>query len=201
MVKLTITYVYTEPLSQETGLVSGSQICEDDEKSLNNARENIYKTVKQKYFPQWIISKETATESIENTDFVDQSTGENAADQANDKNAAEGTDDVQTSTDPSVNTPSDASSGEVSVTTIEDVVNAFGSHAAWDPRLYRRDEFFEIEQSDATNGENATPVVIRAPFASNTAPPKREEEPPTTATITSLSFASASALAAMASIL
>ena len=168
MVKLTITYVYTEPLSQETGLVSGSQICEDDEESLNAARANIHKTLEQKYFPQWIISEETATESIENTDFVDQSTGENAADQANDKNAAEGTDDVQTSTDPSVNTPSDASSGEVSVTTIEDVVNAFGSHAAWDPRLYRRDEFFEIEQSDATNGENATPVVIRAPFASNT---------------------------------
>ena len=167
MVKLTITYVYTEALSQETGLVSGSQICKDDEESLNNARKDIYETVRQTY-PQWTINEETATESIENTGFSDESTGENAADQANDKNAAEGTDDVQTSTDPSVNTPSDASSGEVSVTTVEDVVKAFGSHAAWDPRLYRRDEFFEIEQSDATNGENSTPVVIRAPFASNT---------------------------------
>lgn len=166
MVKLIITYVYTEA-SQETGLVSGSQICKDDEESLNAARDNICKTVKQTY-PQWTINEETATESIENTDFVDETTGENAADQSNDKNAAEGTDDVQTSTDPSVNTPSDASSGEVSITTIEEVANAFGSHVAWDPRLYRRDEFFEIEQSDAKNGENATPVVIRAPFASNT---------------------------------
>lgn len=100
--------------------------------------------------------------------FDDPSTGENVADQANDKNAAEGTDDIQTSTDPSVNGLANASSGEVSITTIEEVANAFGSHVAWDPRLYRRDEFFEIEQSDATNGENATPVVIRAPFASNT---------------------------------
>jgi len=46
MVKLTITYVYTEPLSQETGLVFGSQICKDDEDSLNIARDNIYNNVK-----------------------------------------------------------------------------------------------------------------------------------------------------------
>lgn len=104
---------------------------------------------------------------IHEIEFDDPSTGENAADQANAKNAAEGTDDVQTSSDPSVNTLN-ASSGEVSITTIEEVANAFGSHVAWDPRLYRRDEFFEIQQSEAKNGENGTPVVIRAPFASNT---------------------------------
>ena len=113
----------------------------------------------------WFIN---AKQKNNNEEFIDPSTGENAADQANAKNAAEGIDDVQTSTEPAVNTPSNTSSGEVSITTIEDVVNAFGSHIAWDPRLYRRDEFFELEQSDAKNGENSTPVVIRAPFASNT---------------------------------
>lgn len=162
MVKLTITYVYTEPLSQETGLVPGSQICKDDEDSLNIAREYIYNTVEQTY-PQWIINKETATESIEKTDFVDASTGENAADQANAKNAAETPADEKPADVKDVSNASLADSSTTPSISIEDYIrDNIKSHAAWDPRLQRFDEYFDIP----TEPGRVNPV--RIPFANNT---------------------------------
>lgn len=163
MVKLTITYVYTEPLSQETGLVSGTQICKDDEASLNKARDNIYITVKQTY-PQWIITEETATESIEKTDFVDTSTGENAADQSNAKDAAETPEDEKPTDIKDVSNASLANSSTSGNVSYEDYIrDNIKSHAAWDPRLQRFDEYFDI----ATEPGRVNP--IRIPFASNTA--------------------------------
>jgi len=48
---------------------------------------------------------------------------------------------------------------------MEDIVNDFQSHAAWDPRLYRIDEYF-LEDGKG-KGDNAH--VMRVPFASKTA--------------------------------
>jgi hypothetical protein len=95
LVELVRTYVYAEPISGKIENIKQSKICKNDAESIAVTRKQIDKDVSALADKnKWIINLDTATESIEKTDFVDTSTGENAADQANAKNAAEGTSDV-----------------------------------------------------------------------------------------------------------
>lgn len=53
---------------------------------------------------------------------------------------------------------------------VDEIVNQLSTHITWDPRLFRRDEYFEIPEEEVNTNKqnNKTGMVIRAPFASNT---------------------------------
>lgn len=95
MLELTRTYIYTEPLSNSTGIIEKSKVLSnDDADTIKKAREQLDKEVEEAYSDTLIINFDTVTETIKEVEFDDASTGENAADQANAKDAAEGTSDV-----------------------------------------------------------------------------------------------------------
>lgn len=119
---------------------------------------------KEKY-PMWgnyIIT----SQNIYEIKYTDPSTGENAKDEiVKDGLIGETTSDIETSTDLSTNIETGAVDIESNPRLVEDIVNDFQSHAAWDPRLYRIDEYF-LEDGKG-KGDNAH--VMRVPFASKTA--------------------------------
>ena len=93
----------------------------------------------------------------ENPKFEDTSTGEDI--NKNEK-TPENVDNIETSTTPNVSIEATEQSDiETYPGLLNDVVNSFTTHAAWDPRLYRIDEYFINDQKN----------VMRIPFASQTA--------------------------------
>lgn len=102
---------------------------------------------------------------IRRFNYIDPDTGElmDVADYMKDKNA---TTSIDTSpVTPNSSTISNTYSGETEINLVEEIAKNIKSLSAWDPRLTRFDEFFNIP----VKGENSKLTPIRVPFASATA--------------------------------
>lgn len=132
-----------------------------EEAQLETTFINYLNDLKDKY-PMWgnyIITSQNVYE----IKYTDPSTRENAADQANAKNAAETPADEKPVDVKDVSNASLADSSTTPPVSIEDYIrDNIKSHAAWDPRLQRFDEYFDIP----TEPGRVNPV--RIPFANNT---------------------------------
>lgn len=174
---ITVTYKYYQLVNDEweerTGSVSKRFSGECDESKVLTANtDSVGQTIQARfanidakhdleYDPtDWFIN---ATQKNDNEEFIDPSTGENAADQANAKNAAETPADEKPADVKDVNNASLVNTSTPPSISIEDYIrDNIKSHAAWDPRLQRFDEYFDIP----TEPGRVNPV--RIPFANNT---------------------------------
>lgn len=57
---------------------------------------------------------------------------------------------------------------EQAITLVDEVIDSIQSYKAWDPRIYRFDEYFVVDGLDASIGGDTKLMPIRIPFASNT---------------------------------
>lgn len=141
--KYTITYIENGIQHERNGIYTGTQY--DSKEEFINDLKSVYPNIQ-------IIEY-----TIDDVTF-NSSTGQDI--NANPK-TPETADDIQTSTEPNVNYSADNNSSDIETYAglLDDVVNSFQAHAAWDPRLYRIDEYFINNQKS----------VLRIPFASQTA--------------------------------
>lgn len=102
-----------------------------------------------------------------NINFTNPLTGESINNQINNRNnggsIGETINNIETTTAANVTIASDSNNGTPIASLADEVVESFKSQAAWDPRLYRVDEYF-LTSKDGVNAN-----AMRVPFSSETA--------------------------------
>ena len=146
---------YTYAIEDEYGFTGSVSVMTKEKVDDSDEAERLLADELAGKYEEWNLSDFESNEVA----FQDPSTGEDI--NTNEK-TPETTEDIKTSTDPSVNADEYTSGSndiESNEALLDDVVNSFQAHAAWDPRLYRLDEFFINDQKN----------MMRVPFASATA--------------------------------